>query len=330
MSFANKLAVGFAAQRHLCVGIDPHSYLLTDWGLPDSAQGAEIFGRQVVAAAAASNVLALKPQIAFFERFGSAGFLALERIFADARQAGVTVIADVKRGDIGSTFAAYAEAWLSPGSPLEADAITAAAYQGFGSLNDGLQLAQKHGKGLFVLAATSNHEAKNTQQAVRADGQTVAQAMISAADRINADFNSLSTASAVSAVVDYEAGSELPIAATDNCDTATAGVCCSSKNSNADAPVGAVGVVLGATLQLAAYHINTYANREAQAVLPILAPGFGAQGAELKDAKKLFGNFALGLIPNESRSVLAGGSDGLAARINARAAAVTEALYDNA
>lgn len=73
-------------------------------------------GREVVAAAA-GVAACVKPQISFFERFGSAGFVALERVLADARETGLIVVADVKRGDIGSTFAAYAEAWLAPGSP---------------------------------------------------------------------------------------------------------------------------------------------------------------------------------------------------------------------
>ncbi|MBN9612334.1 MAG: orotidine-5'-phosphate decarboxylase, partial [Actinobacteria bacterium] len=100
--FSNRLAQELAAKRHLCVGIDPHAPLLADWGLGDDAAGAERMGREVVAAAAGAAAC-IKPQVAFFERFGSAGFAALERVLADARQAGLLVIADAKRGDIGST-----------------------------------------------------------------------------------------------------------------------------------------------------------------------------------------------------------------------------------
>lgn len=281
MGFSKALAAGFAAGQRLCVGIDPHQFLLADWNLPDSAQGAETFGRQVVAAAAAAGVLALKPQIAFFERFGSSGYVALERIFADARAAGIPIIADVKRGDIGSTFTAYAAAWLTPGSPLEADAMTAAAYQGFGSLAGGLELAHQHDKGIFVLAATSNPEAAATQQAMRADKQTVAAAVLAAADAENAAHY---------------------------------------------APVGRIGVVLGATVQLADYGIDTAQPLPSNSVLPILAPGFGAQGARLQDLKRLFGELSQGVIPNESRGVLAGDPAQLTARIKAKSEEIAEVM----
>ena len=76
----------------------------------------------------------VKPQSAFFERFGSGGVAVLERVIATAREAGAQVLLDVKRGDIGSTSQAYADAYLDPASPLAADAITASPYLGFGSL----------------------------------------------------------------------------------------------------------------------------------------------------------------------------------------------------
>ncbi|WP_208317132.1 orotidine-5'-phosphate decarboxylase [Canibacter zhoujuaniae] len=284
MTFVQALAAGLKQGKHLCVGIDPHRFLLQEWGLNDTAQGACDFGLRVVEAAAGAAV-AVKPQIAFFERFGSAGYRALEQVFAAAREAGLPIIADVKRGDIGSTFAAYAEAWLLPGSPLEADAMTAVAYQGFGSLNGGLELVREHGKGLFVLAATSNPEARTLQQARRADNLTVASSIVREAQQFNA-------------------ADELAL---------TAGV-------------GAVGVVLGATLQLADFEIDTALSRGEHPILPILAPGFGAQGAKLERAKDIFGSLAEGLISNESRGVLAGDPDRLAERVRVRAAEVGEAL----
>ena len=132
--------------------------MLDRWALPDSAEGAREFGLRAVAAAA-GTIGIVKPQVAFFERHGSAGYAALERVLAEARDADLLVIADAKRGDIGSTVDAYAEAWLRPGSPLEADAMTVVAYQGVGSLAGPIARAQAAGKGLFVLAATSNREA---------------------------------------------------------------------------------------------------------------------------------------------------------------------------
>ena len=113
----------------------------------------------------AGTAAALKPQSAFFERHGAAGIAALEEVLAACRDAGVLSILDVKRGDIGSTMTAYAEAYLRPGAPLEADAITASPYLGVGSLTPAIDLALTHGKGVFVLALTSNPEGATLQHA---------------------------------------------------------------------------------------------------------------------------------------------------------------------
>lgn len=288
-SFGSRLAAEFAAGRHLCAGIDPHDSLLSEWGLEDSAAGAERMGRDVVAAAA-GVAACVKPQVSFFERFGSAGFAALERVLADARQAGLIAIADAKRGDIGSSFDAYAEAWLAPGSPLEADAVTVAAYQGFGTLACALDRARTQGKGLFVLAATSNPEARAVQTAIRADGRSVAAAMVADARAFNAE-------------------------------------------AFAAEPVGSVGVVLGATLDLAAYGIETGGIDTDDAgasvpALPVLAPGFGHQGARIEDARGIFGSLGAGILANESRSILSGGAEGLAGRLRQRADSIARALAD--
>lgn len=280
ISFGARLAAEFAAGRHLCAGIDPHAPLLADWGLGDDAAGAERMGREVVAAAA-GVAACVKPQIAFFERFGAAGYAALERVLADAREAELLVVADVKRGDIGSSFGAYADAWLSPGSPLEADAMTAAAYQGFDSLSGALTHVRENGKGLFVLAATSNPEAREVQRAARADGRTVASAMIDDAQAFNTEFS--------------------------------------------PDGVGSVGVVLGATLDLADFGIDT-ARPAAGPALPVLAPGFGHQGARIEQAAEIFGGIGHALLANESRSILAGGVDGLSERVRQRAEAIASAL----
>ncbi|MGQ0626430.1 MAG: orotidine-5'-phosphate decarboxylase [Sporichthyaceae bacterium] len=169
----------------LCVGSDPHAALLAHWGLDDDAAGAERFGRTVVQALA-GRVPALKPQSAFFERFGSAGVAALERVIADSRAAGLLVITDVKRGDIGSTAAAYAQAYLDPASPLCSDALTVSPYLGFGTLTPFLDLAAAHGAGVFVLALTSNPEGPQVQHARTAGGSTVAGAMLAAVAAANA------------------------------------------------------------------------------------------------------------------------------------------------
>jgi orotidine-5'-phosphate decarboxylase len=161
-----------ATHGQLCVGIDPHAHLLAEWGLDASAAGAREFGLRVVEAAA-GRVAVVKPQVSFFERYGAAGFAALEAVLAAARESGLLVIADAKRGDIGTTMDAYAEAWFAPGSPLEADALTVSPFLGIGALEGTFALAERHGKGVFVLAATSNPEALPLQRAVLADGETV-------------------------------------------------------------------------------------------------------------------------------------------------------------
>ncbi len=168
--FGPRLAASFAASGQLCVGIDPHPYLLAEWHLPDDAAGLREFGLRVVEAAA-GRVGIVKAQVAFYERRGSAGFAALETVLAAARAAGLLAIADVKRGDLGTSVEAYAQAWLSPGSPLEVDAMTMSAFQGVESLEAPVRIARATGKGLFVLAATSNPEAVATQTALVTSGQ---------------------------------------------------------------------------------------------------------------------------------------------------------------
>lgn len=184
--FGSRLFRAVAARGPLCVGIDPHAPLLSSWGLPDDASGAERFGRTVVAALA-EVAAAVKPQSAFFERFGPPGAVALERVLADARAAGLLTVLDVKRGDIGSTAAAYAEAYLDPSAPLGADSITVSPYLGFGSLDPFLSMADTHGGGVFVLALTSNPEGPQVQHARTADGRTVAGTMLDSVRARNAD-----------------------------------------------------------------------------------------------------------------------------------------------
>lgn len=188
--FGARLAATLSDRGGLCLGIDPHAFLLAEWGLPDSAAGVRDFALRCVDAAAGSIGI-VKPQIAFFERHGAAGYAALEETLAAARAAGLLVIADVKRGDIGSTVAAYAEAWLTSGSPLEADAMTIAAYQGLGSLADPVATADANGKGLFVLAATSNPEAADVQKAIIDSGEnrgaTVAAGIVAGVELLNAE-----------------------------------------------------------------------------------------------------------------------------------------------
>jgi orotidine-5'-phosphate decarboxylase len=181
--FGTRLAEAIASRGPLCLGIDPHPGLLDAWGLPRTADGLARFSAACVEAFADAAVV--KPQVAFFEAYGSAGFAVLERTIADLREAGVLVLADAKRGDIGTTMAAYAQAWAGE-SPLAADAVTASPYLGFGSLQPLLDTAADHGRGVFVLAATSNPEGASLQNVVRDDGRTIAQSIVDAAAEVNA------------------------------------------------------------------------------------------------------------------------------------------------
>ncbi|MFC5138707.1 orotidine-5'-phosphate decarboxylase [Actinomycetospora rhizophila] len=162
--FRARLREAVAKHGPLCVGIDPHPGLLQAWGLDADVAGLEWFTRQVVEATA-GHVALLKPQVALFEVFGSAGLGVLERALADAREAGVLTLADAKRGDIGSTMTAYAHAWLADDAPLAADAVTLSPYLGVGALAPALDLAVATGRGVFVLARTSNPEAAGVQSA---------------------------------------------------------------------------------------------------------------------------------------------------------------------
>ncbi|MFI9615501.1 orotidine-5'-phosphate decarboxylase [Streptomyces sp. NPDC052023] len=170
--FGARLRRAMDERGPLCVGIDPHAALLADWGLNDDVAGLERFSRTVVEAMA-DRVAVLKPQSAFFERFGSRGVAVLETAVEEARAAGALVVMDAKRGDIGSTMAAYAESFLHKDSPLFSDALTVSPYLGYGALKPAVELARENGTGLFVLALTSNPEGAEVQHAVRADGRTV-------------------------------------------------------------------------------------------------------------------------------------------------------------
>lgn len=253
--FGQRLAAAVAARGPLCVGIDPHPALLADWGLSDDVTGLERFA-QVCVGALAGEVAVLKPQVAFFEAHGSAGVAVLERTIAAAQQAGALVLADAKRGDIGSTMAAYARAWLAEDSPLAADAVTLSPYLGAGALAPALTLAEENGRGVFVLALTSNPDGAAVQRAVTHGGTTVAQAVV---DELAA------------------------------------------RNVGAT-PMGSAGIVVGATVSAPLLDLSRLNG-------PVLAPGFGAQGAGVADLVRLFGRERTHVLATSSRDVLRHGPD---------------------
>jgi orotidine-5'-phosphate decarboxylase len=240
----------------LCAGVDPHASLLEQWGLPVDAGGLERFAMTCVEAFA-GHVAVVKPQSAFFEAHGSAGVAVLEKTIAGFRAAGTLVLLDVKRGDIGSTMAAYAQAYLGEGSPLAADAVTVSPYLGFGSLDPALDLAEQHGRGVFVLALTSN----KVQRARGEDGVSVAQAMVDEAAARNAGMH----------------------------------------------PLGSVGLVVGATVGRAELEFSRLNG-------PILAPGFGAQGAGVAELRSVFGDHLRHVLAASSRDILRHGPDATALR----------------
>lgn len=239
----------------LCVGIDPSTEILTRWGLVDSADGARELGFAVVDAAH-GRIGIVKPQVAFFERFGAAGFAALEAVIAAARKSGLAVIADAKRGDIGSTMHAYAEAWLGSG-PLASDSLTVSPYQGFDALEPAFDLADLSGATVFVLCATSNLDSAQVQGHFR-DGVSLPAAIARLARARNHRGHT-------------------------------------------------VGLVVGATRSLEDSGLSV---GDVEGTL-ILAPGFGAQGAQLSALRELFGAAAAWVIPSVSRSVLGAGRSGL-------------------
>ncbi len=207
-SFGARLVAAMRDRGPLCVGIDPHPELLAAWGLPVDVTGVRAF-TEITLEALAGQVAILKPQSAFFEVFGSAGVAVLEDALIIAREAGALVLMDAKRGDIGSTMAAYARAYLGDGSPLAADAVTVSPFLGFGSLQPALELAAQTGRGVFTLALTSNPEGASVQRAVGADGRSVAQSIADSVAASNAGAQPLGSVGLVVGATVGRAGVDL-------------------------------------------------------------------------------------------------------------------------
>ena len=209
-AFGTRLHEAMRARGQLCAGLDPHGALLAEWGLPDDVGGLERFAL-TAAEALAPHVSVVKPQSAFYERFGSRGVAVLERVLATCREAGALVLLDVKRGDIGSTSQAYADAYLDPASPLGSDAVTVSPFLGFGSLDPFVDTARRHGAGLFVLALTSNKEGPEVQHATGADGRTVAGVVLDRLRGLNDGAEPLGSFGAVVGATIGETGESLAI-----------------------------------------------------------------------------------------------------------------------
>lgn len=178
----------------LCVGIDPHRKLLTDWGYNVDADGAELFAMRMLQAAN-GRAAAVKFQVPMFERYGSKGFSALERVLYAARQMEIITIVDCLHGGLPTTISAIADAYFKPGAPMLADAITLLPYYGARSLQGVINDALNNSRGVFVASLTSNQEGASMQTAIRQSGEykdkTVAYGIASTAQKFNKGINGM-------------------------------------------------------------------------------------------------------------------------------------------
>lgn len=212
--FGVRLRAAMVEHGPLCAGIDPHRGLVESWGLTYDLAGLERFTMTCVEAFGGA-VAAVKPQSAFFEVFGAKGVAVLERALAELRSAGTLTVLDVKRGDIGTTVAAYGEAFLGTDAPTAADAITLSPYLGYDSLRPAIDLAHATGRGVFVLALTSNPEGVDVQHARLADGRSVAGAVAEGAAHDNAEDRAAGRLGSVGLVVGATVGSAVADLAVD-------------------------------------------------------------------------------------------------------------------
>jgi orotidine-5'-phosphate decarboxylase len=189
MSVADSFACRFASVRQsfgpLVWGLDPSGDVLDRWGLGDTPDGLDRFV-DVVVEAAVGTVGLVKPQAAFYERHGWRGMRSLSRLIKDVRAAGLLAILDAKRGDVGSTNEAYAEAYLGPGAPIEVDALTVHPYLGIGAMDAFVTRAAESSGCLLVVTRSSNPEGRSVQAAVGADRSSVEQSLLAEIGHLNA------------------------------------------------------------------------------------------------------------------------------------------------
>ncbi len=185
LPFADRFAAVRRQYGPLVFGADPHGPLLEKWGLADDADGLERFA-DIVLEGIAGTVGLLKPQSAFYERHGWRGIRALTRLAASARQAGILVILDVKRGDVGSTNDAYAQAYLGEDAAIQADAVTVSPYLGLAAMGSFIERAHQSGSCLLVVTRSSNPEGRAIQEARARSGATIEEQLLAEIGRINA------------------------------------------------------------------------------------------------------------------------------------------------
>lgn len=276
MNFADKLNAAIQAKNSVvCVGLDPRLEQIPEAILKraqekhadpfEAAANAFLEFNKGIIDAIQDMVPAVKPQIAFYEQYGFHGMWAFEETCKYAKKKGLLVLADAKRGDIGSTAEAYAHAFLGEveafgellPAPIQADALTVNAYLGFDGIRPFLKVAETQGKGIFVLVKTSNPSSGDLQDRVTADeGISIAQLM--------AHF----------------------VEAWGNDCIGESGYSC-------------VGAVVGATFPKEAAKL-----RKLMPESIFLVPGYGAQGGDAEDVKACFNSDGLGALVNSSRGVI--------------------------
>ncbi len=192
--FGQRLSRSMATYGPLCIGIDPHKNILSQWGYNVDAEGAELFSMRMLQAAN-GRAAAVKFQSSMFERYGSRGFAALERVLYAARQMGVITIVDCLHGGLPTTISAIGDAYFYPDSPMRADAITLLPYYGARSLSGLIATALDNNRGVFVASLTSNQEGASLQTAIRQSGDyaghTVAYGIAKNAQKYNASSTSM-------------------------------------------------------------------------------------------------------------------------------------------
>jgi len=278
--FGNLLSQSVKRKRNpVCVGLDPRLESLPPSLIPlnksDHGAVAEAFKTFCfeIIDVVCLLVPVVKPQVAFFEQYGPQGMLALQQVIAYATSKDLLVIADAKRGDIGTTAEAYAKAFMGRNgqSPFGADCLTVNPYLGEDSISPFVDRAMKTSSGIFVLVKTSNPGSGFIQD-LQVGSSTVSERM---ADWVQsqsiAELASFSTR-------DFF---KTPMA------------------SDSDNRYGSIGAVVGATYPEQLEHLRA---RMPNAWL--LIPGYGAQGGSAREVVAGFDSEGLGAIVNNSRGII--------------------------
>jgi orotidine-5'-phosphate decarboxylase len=184
-TFASRFASVRSEYGPLSWGLDPSGSILDGWGVGDTPEGLDRFA-EIALRAAAGTVGLVKVQAAFYERHGWRGFRTLQRLIADARGAGLLVIVDAKRGDVGTTNDAYAEAFLGKDAPLGADALTVHPYLGVGAMGTFVARAHEAGSCLLVVTRSSNPEGRAVQSARHGSGRSTEEQILVEIGDLNA------------------------------------------------------------------------------------------------------------------------------------------------